>query len=77
MYWRVWFFTTSVLYTVTVESKHMLEQVNCEPGACTWMQVPERLPFLACLLLLLGMNCVSIYRMCKVGYRIVNPTGVN
>jgi hypothetical protein len=73
-YWRVWYFTTQVLYTVTFESKHMVDHVDCEPGSCTWLQVPERLPFLLCLLLVLGMNCVSIVRMCRVGYRMLQPS---
>jgi hypothetical protein len=74
LYWRVWFFCSRVLYTVTFDSKTMIDQVDCVPGDCTWSQVPERAPFLMCLVVLLVVNCVSITRMVRVGYRILHPS---
>lgn len=74
IYWRVWYFATQVLYTVTFESKNMIDHVDCAPGECSWLQVPERAPFLLALLLLLAMNCVSIVRMSRVLYRILHPS---
>jgi hypothetical protein len=76
LYWRVWFFCSRVLYTVAFESKTMIDQVDCVPGDCTWSQVPERAPFLMCLVVLLVVNCVSISRMVRIGYRILHPSCV-
>ena len=73
LYWRVWFFTTQLLYTITFESKNMIDQIDCEPGNCSWWDVPERAPFLLCLLVLLGLNLISVSRLVRVGYRLLFP----
>lgn len=73
VYWRVWYFSSQILYTIAFESKNMIDNVNCTPGDCTWMDVPERAPFLMSLVVLLALNVVSLTRMVRVGYRILNP----
>lgn len=74
LYWRVWYFCTQILTTIFFESKNMIDDVPCTPGDCTWFDVPERAPFLLCLLVLLGLNAVSIVRMVRVQYRLLTGT---
>lgn len=73
VYWRLWYFSSQILYTITFESKNMIDNVNCTPGDCTWMDVPERAPFLMSLGVLLALNVISVTRMVRVGYRILHP----
>jgi hypothetical protein len=70
MYWRIYVFTMYVLYTVVFESKSLVDSVACVPGECTWLEVPERAPFVLCLLVILVINCISIYRLCRQGLRL-------
>ncbi|KAJ1406161.1 hypothetical protein B484DRAFT_456901 [Ochromonadaceae sp. CCMP2298] len=72
-YWRMWVFTTVVLASVVRESKSMMDKTTCTPGDCTWLQVPERLPFFICLLVFLFLNVVWLWRMCRIGHRLLFP----
>lgn len=72
-YWRLWLFPTTVLHTIVFESKSMVDKSDCEPGHCTWLQVPERAPFLMCLTLVLLLNLYWLIQMVRKGYKMWYP----
>lgn len=74
IYWRLWLYPTVALYTITFQSKSMLDRHSCEPGDCSWLEAPERAPFLLCLIVILGLNLIWQWRMFTRGYRLLRLT---
>lgn len=74
IYWRLWLYPITVLHTVTFQSKSFLDGHSCEPGNCSWLETPERAPFLLCLIIVLALNLIWLMRMFKRGYRLLNFT---
>jgi hypothetical protein len=57
-YWRIWFFLTSVMWSVAFRSKSFVNGTDCLPGYCTWWETPDRIPFLLLLGILFALNLV-------------------
>ena len=68
-YWRLWYFPTSVLYSVAVEAKSTIVESDCEPGGCSLAEVPERVPFLAALGVL---QVLHVLWWCEILAKTVN-----
>lgn len=73
VYFRIWVFSSTVLYTVAYHSRPVSDQVSCDPGACDSDQVPARYPFLILLVCLLGINIIASIRLARKGVRIMCP----
>lgn len=71
-YWRLWFFVTVVLYTIAFESKSLHNSSSCDPGSCTWTSVPERVPFLLLLGVLVILHATWLYKLGRKFYVEVN-----
>ena len=57
LYWRLYWFPVVVLYSIAVDSKSLLKEDSCEIGHCSLSSIPERIPFL----ILLGILVILHY----------------
>lgn len=64
IYWRLWYFPFSVIYSVAFESKSLWSLSSCFDKVCTWFSNwPERLPFVMLLLCLQFLHLIWFYQM--------------
>ena len=58
VYWRIWIFCTKVLTSIANESKSrvFVNKIDCQPGSCLWVDVPDRYVFVVLLSIILVIN---------------------
>jgi hypothetical protein len=74
LYWRLYWFPVYVLYSIAFESRSLIKNSNCFVGKCTFIDVPERVPFLLLLGSLLVLHVIWYIMMVKKSWAAINET---
>ena len=74
VYWRLYYFSFFVIYSVIVHSKSNIYVTDCQVGSCSWSESPERGPYVFFLVVLLLLHLLWFVELLKKGYRELGPS---
>ena len=74
LYWRLWYFSYYVIFSVAVHSKSLVYVTDCKVGSCTWSESPERAPFVLLLGTLFTLHILWFLELIRKGFdELRNP----